>query len=1062
MGTSDRSTGVGDAPSPLTAARVGAFQVPGVPGLLPRVDAAALALFGMTDTTADPVPDSMAPTTEDFLRSVHEEDRDRVRRAVDDSFADGTGHYIEYRVVRPSGEVAWLASRAELVRVDDVPWLHGALLDITERREAQDEARLRSQMLDALDVAVVATDMTGRIIYWNRFAEALYGWRADEVHGRLVQEVTPARHTAEQANDIMTALAAGKSWHGYFGVQRRDGKAFVAHVTNSPIEVGGRQVGIVGVSTDATTRLAMEEEVRRSEQLFRSTFDNAAVGVALVDLDGHLTVVNDRFCRITGYDRDRLLGRHFREITHPDDIAADDEGVRALLDGATDSFAVDKRYVRPDRSVVWVRLTASLVRDEEEGAPLRLLGVVEDITDRVGAEAAVRRGERFTRSVLDSLFGFVGVLTPDGTVVDANRAPLEIAALTADDVVGRRFWDCYWWNWSADVQGRMRDAVARAAAGEVVRYDTPVRTAGDGRIWIDFQIHPLIDDDGRVTHLIPSGTDISGRRQVEDALRESEQRFRLLADTLPVLVWVHGPDGRQEWVNDTYLRYFAVTREEMRDEGWRVLVHPDDEAAYGEEFGRCVADRSDFHAEVRVRNGEGEWRWVESRARPRFDEHGAYLGHLGVSADITDRKTVEQALRQREAAERRERAKAEFLADVLGLMETAETLPNRAQMLADGLVPRFADAVTVESPHRSVPLLGVAHRDRDLVLVLRSLRARHRLEAADDDPARRVAAGDVVWESRPVPGDGYGEREDLLARLAPHSHVAVPLSLGGDEAGALILGRSDPDAPPYTSDDVMLVQEIADRAGVLLARARVRDEEHEIAVRLQSALLPDRVVSVPGVTVAALYESAGAVLEVGGDWYDSYEVPGGRIGLAVGDVVGHGLESAAAMGRMRAALAALAPHRDDPGTLLADLDGFALGPDGVAFATAAYAVLDPVTGRLAHASAGHPHALVVDPDGTTRFLEGGRSWPLGVGRTPRATAEVTLRPGSLLVMYSDGLVERSGESISEGMARLQEAGRHLAGAEPAAACSHLVDVLIGDRPRRDDLVVLAARLSGPG
>jgi serine phosphatase RsbU (regulator of sigma subunit) len=165
--------------------------------------------------------------------------------------------------------------------------------------------------------------------------------------------------------------------------------------------------------------------------------------------------------------------------------------------------------------------------------------------------------------------------------------------------------------------------------------------------------------------------------------------------------------------------------------------------------------------------------------------------------------------------------------------------------------------------------------------------------------------------------------------------------------------------------------------------------------------------------VAARYEAGSDGLEVGGDWYDSFGLPGGRIGLAVGDVVGTGLEAAAAMGRIRTALVALATQADGPAALIAQLDDFVSGPNGSEFATACFATLDPATGELRYASAAHPPPLLVHPDGETRWLDGGRSLPLGGGRRPNRTeTSIHVEPGSLLVFYSDGLVERRGESLS--------------------------------------------------
>jgi anti-sigma regulatory factor (Ser/Thr protein kinase) len=215
------------------------------------------------------------------------------------------------------------------------------------------------------------------------------------------------------------------------------------------------------------------------------------------------------------------------------------------------------------------------------------------------------------------------------------------------------------------------------------------------------------------------------------------------------------------------------------------------------------------------------------------------------------------------------------------------------------------------------------------------------------------------------------------------------------------------------------------------------------------------------VAIAAHYEAGSELLEVGGDWYDTFVLPDDRIGLVVGDVVGHGVEAAAAMGRVRSALAALAQQGLSPGRVLAQLDRFAAGPSGVDFATVCYAVLDPGTRELAYASAGHPPILVVTPDGETRWLEGGRSVPVFAGlEGEREEAVEILRPGSMLVLYSDGLVERRGERLSTGLERLAETASSVRALPAAEAGDRILTALSADRTHDDDVVVLCVQVHG--
>jgi PAS domain S-box-containing protein len=253
--------------------------------------------------------------------------------------------------------------------------------------------------------------------------------------------------------------------------------------------------------------------------------------------------------------------------------------------------------------------------------------------------------------------------------------------------------------------------------------------------------------------------------------------------------------------------------------------------------------------------------------------------------------------------------------------------------------------------------------------------------------------------------------------------------------------------------------DITERTRVEEALRAREAEERQIAIGLQRALLPDRLTVPPGVSFAARYEAGSDMLDVGGDWYDAFVLPDGRLAVTVGDVVGHGLAAAAAMGQLRTALAALAEHAVSAGDLLTRLDGFLARTRTTDFATVAYGVLDPSTGVLEYAAAGHPPTLVVSPTGATRWLDEARSAPLtGQDERERPHATTWLEPGSLLVLYSDGLVERRGEKLRDGLTRLEHAARSLASVPIGEVCDRLVDALGVEISRQDDLAVLAVRL----
>lgn len=379
-------------------------------------------------------------------------------------------------------------------------------------------------------------------------------------------------------------------------------------------------------------------------------------------------------------------------------------------------------------------------------------------------------------------------------------------------------------------------------------------------------------------------------------------------------------------------------------------------------------------------------------------------------------------------------------------------------------MPRFADYATVEAPGGPEPVLGLAHVTPEGLAILRALRLHHPIDPDAANPALRAATGEAHLQSvfTPELRDEYAttpEAADLRAQLAPTSYMAVPLDLGGGVKGAVLVGTTDPERTGFDREDLHYLEDLVERVGVVLAATRLRREEHLIAVRLQEALLPDDVLWQPNAVVEARYSAASEVMAVGGDWYDTFEWPDGHLGVMVGDVVGHNLDSAAAMGRMRAATAAIAAHvQPSPAALLEGLDAFARSVNGTDYATAACVVLDTRSGQLRYSSAGHPPVLVVSPGGDARCLSDGGGPPFCVIPCHnREQGSTTLEPGSLVVLYTDGLIERRRESLDAGLDRLRAAARDLMNEPIEVVADGLVEAMAADLPSEDDMVLACFR-----
>ncbi len=323
-----------------------------------------------------------------------------------------------------------------------------------------------------------------------------------------------------------------------------------------------------------------------------------------------------------------------------------------------------------------------------------------------------------------------------------------------------------------------------------------------------------------------------------------------------------------------------------------------------------------------------------------------------------------------------------------------------------------------------------------------------------------------------VAGVVFGVRAVAMTSLAVALTIAVMLAL---EPGPVIIGLDPSEAlvliklqvAIFSVAGLLIAAESHERelASEQAARSAVeaesldreRQRDRELTVRVQQGLLPDRVINAPGISTAARYEAASDALEVGGDWYDTIMLRDRRLGVVVGDVVGHGIEAMISMGRLRTALTALAMHNESPAALLTELDEFVGGPDGTGYATVFYAIVDLDRGLLTYASAGHPPGLLITPDGQAVWLDEGQTEPLYGEPTSRRQSSVAVQRGSTLILYSDGLIEQRGESLDLGLERLQRHAVDLVAYPPEKICDELFERLAGTTDRGDDVVVLTMR-----
>lgn len=409
-------------------------------------------------------------------------------------------------------------------------------------------------------------------------------------------------------------------------------------------------------------------------------------------------------------------------------------------------------------------------------------------------------------------------------------------------------------------------------------------------------------------------------------------------------------------------------------------------------------------------------------------------------------------------------------------------LEGTARAFGQVMVPSLADLVTVYVLDRllsnSDPAIADPHENPMAAATFRRLASAHDPEEArwtDLAPEVEVqfmSPASPAWQAvatgkaLAVPKIGAAlarEMADPHRRSEPvplvhdHSLLAIPLSVGARVLGCAVLLRG-PDRPPFDEIDVMTGSLLAAQASQGIDSACRYQSEAAIASAIQLSMLPAKPPRLPGVEIAHRYLPSSADTQVGGDWFDAIALPGSRVALVVGDVMGHGIRSAAIMGHLRTSLQTLAALDLPPEQVLRHLDDIARRLDDDHLATCLYAVYDPVAQSCLIASAGHIPPVLIHQGGHAELLTHlPAGAPIGVGGIPFEPVEVKTADGDLLVMCTDGLVEMRGQDIGSGLAALCDL------AAPDATPDELCEILIRKlhaSEREDDVALLVARLDG--
>lgn len=939
-----------------------------------------------------------------WFEITHPDDRERVAAEIRRATREGSADFI-YRSFAADGREVWLRN---IVQGDlDGPRLRGVVVDVSGRRAAEERLQRLQVLIGALSELLTPREVAAVVAEQGR--------------------------TAVGANAVAVFVRDGDELEisGYDGYSLEDDEPYCRIPLSAPVPAAE------AARTGEPLYLSGEEVQRRYPSLARGrrlAGTGQLVALPLV-ADGRLfgslglRMPGDR--PLEEADRvvlDVLARACSQALLRAEQVAAEREARRsaedanALLD--TIIVTAPEGFALFDRDLRYVRVNEALARINGVPAEDHIGRTLQEIVPDVPAEGHIEP----LRRVLET-----------GEPVD----DIEVTGTTAADPGTRRTWLLSFYP-VRDAAGEIQwlgtfvnDITARKRAEEAAAMLAELGTILDEVVGVEDRIERLV---GAV---VPRLADIcvvslrtdSGRLERVAVRHADPGRETVLRDVPPsdrVASSLTGP----------------VAIDEVDEERLRALGFSDLQVAALLELGL----RSAAFVPLAVRDRQIGILSLGSHRPAAFSP-----ADLELAAEVGRRAALAVDNARLFESERLARQRTAQLHAVAAALAEALTPDDVARVILGEVVPAAgASRGTVwqlSDDETALDAVGWRGIPEDVMDDYRQISLRARLPLAD-----AVRSRTSIWlESRAAHVAAYPDAAADFDRAGSLATATVPLLSTGRAIGAMTLSYDRERS--FSDEDRALVGALASQCAQALERARLYEGERQVAAILQRSLLPARLPAVDGVEIAVRYLPA-AGLEAGGDFYEALPLPGGRIGIAVGDVVGRGATAAAAMGQLRSALRAFALFGEEPGAVLRQLSAFAETVDGAMAATAVFAQLDPQRRELRYACAGHPWPALIRSDGTADFLREGRGVPLGCVPDPvYAEAVVTLEPGSSLLLYTDGLTERRGEDITKSYERLLRtlAARHEG--DLAAMLDEVVDEVGEDAPL-DDVALLAVHLRG--
>ena len=552
----------------------------------------------------------------------------------------------EIVIERPDGSTRTVIPQVKVI-VNDENRIIGAVnidVDITTQKNSEKDSAWLAAIIESSEDAIVSKTLEGIVTSWNPGAEKLFGYTAAEMIGQPIAKLFPPDRLDEEP-EILRRIQLGQRV-SHFETQRltKNGELIDISLAISPIKnFNGVIIGASKIARDITAQKKLSKALSDEEQNTKLAVEAAELGTFEWELDSKIFTGSQRLNEIFGFKKDHnithedLLGRFYR-----DDRSIRDRAVAAALKKG--SLAYEVRICWPDQSIHWVKVHGKIIYDEKQ-QPVRMHGTVMDVTAERTALAAMKENEERLNIAIEA----------------AELATWELNLVTREPIYSQRYLQLLGFPSEArpthqellakihpeDI-GLRNEAVSDAKKKGFLDLELRIKPSPDNIRWIRSRGKVVYDNNGMPVRILGTTVDITDQRAAFDVLQQSEERFKVISNNAPVMIWMSGNEKYAGFYNTSWIRFTGRSIEHEHLGDWHEAVHPDDVTEYIQVYEDAFKNQETFQREYRMKRYDGQYRWISEHAVPRYDNAHNFIGFIGAARDIDDEKRFNERLQASE------------------------------------------------------------------------------------------------------------------------------------------------------------------------------------------------------------------------------------------------------------------------------------------------------------------------------------------------------------------------------------------------------------------------------